>query len=614
MANSIAPAPRPRSPARRVARAIAVYVGVPYFAILVLMAVFQRSLIYGPARDETLNVRPKIIQGARNEPINLTTPDDLELNGWHMTAGNGANAADETEGERSLGKPLILYFCGNAGHRGYRADVFDFLAELGADVICFDYRGFGDNAGSPSEAALAADARAIWRHVADNLRIDPRRVIIFGESLGGGVATRLAAEICAAGTPPDGLVLRSTFTGLADVAAGHYPWLPVRWVMLDRYPSIDRIGQVTCPILIFHGRRDTIIPFEQAEQLLAAAPAKSSSGISPRFVALETADHNDVLSTELNAFRAGMRDFLDAVNPRVPKRQVRQDKPMLPELIRKLTYFPARADDLSPHKLQLPSDKIHEIQLKTDDGLTLNGWHFLASGCSADDRAGCDRELAEGRPVVLFFSGNGGHRGYRVPEAGVLTRAGAHVFLFDYRGYGDNAGTPTEESLAADAAAVWRYATDERQVAPDRLILYGESLGGAVATRLAASVCAAGIPPAGLILRSTFSSLADVARHHYSLLPIKMLMVERYDSIGQIAKVACPILILHGTLDTIVPYALGRKLFVAAPRAAANGADKTFVDLPHSDHNDVLEADGEALQEAVKRFVRMAEGRPSADK
>jgi hypothetical protein len=282
---------------------------------------------------------------------------------------------------------------------------------------------------------------------------------------------------------------------------------------------------------------------------------------------------------------------------------------MLPELIRKLTYFPAHADDLSPRRLRLPTDKIHAIQLQTDDGLTLNGWHFLASGCSADDRAGCDRELANARPVVLFFSGNGGHRGYRVPEAGVLTRAGAHVFLFDYRGYGDNAGTPTEESLASDAAAVWRYATDERQVAPDRIILYGESLGGAVATRLAAETCAAGTAPAGLVLRSTFSSLADVARHHYPFVPVKMFPIERYDSIGQIAKVTCPILILHGTRDMIVPYAMGRRLFEAAPQISADSTLKTFVDLRHSDHNDVVDADGDDLQEALTRFVQNVERR-----
>jgi hypothetical protein len=583
-------------------RTIAVFVGVPYFGILVLMAVFQRSLIYGPARDNTLNVRQAIIRDARNLPISLTTPDHRQLNGWHIVPGGTTNAGAEHR-EWAHGRPLILYFCGNAGNRAYRVDVFDYLAELGVDVVCFDYRGFGDNEGNPSEAAFADDARAAWKHVVDDLKVEPRQVILFGESLGGGVATKLAAELCALGTPPGGLVLRSTFTRLTDVAAWHYPWLPVRRVMLDTYPSAERIAEVTCPILIFHGRRDTIIPFEEGKQLLAAAPGTSSSGILPRFVALETADHNDVLSTELDAFRTGMREFLDALNPRVVKRQIREEKPMLPDLVRKMTYFPAQADDLSPRNARLPEDKVHAIHLKTDDGLTLQGWHFLAAGCSADDRAGCDRELAEGRAVALFFSGNGGHRGYRVPEAGVLTGAGAEVFLFDYRGYGDNAGAPTEESLTGDARAVWRYATDERHVAPGRIILYGESLGGAVATRLAAEMCMAGTPPAGLVLRSTFSSLMDVARHHYPFLPIKMLMVERYDSIGEIAKVTCPVLILHGTRDTIVPYALGRRLFEAAPQTAADGAPKAFVDLPHSDHNDVLEADGDILQEAVSRFV-----------
>jgi hypothetical protein len=135
MPNSIAPVPRTRSPARRLIRAIAKYAGVPYFGVVVLMAVFQRLLIYGPAHDASLNVHPTIIQGARNEPISLTTPDHLELNGWHITAGGGANAADEKGGEWSQGRPLILYFCGNAGNRSYRADVFDFLAELGADLF-----------------------------------------------------------------------------------------------------------------------------------------------------------------------------------------------------------------------------------------------------------------------------------------------------------------------------------------------------------------------------------------------------------------------------------------------------------------------------------------------
>jgi len=587
----------------RSVRALLVFVGLPYLGILLLLAILQRSLIYGPIHDDTLNARPAHIPNARIEPLSLTTDGNLRLNGWHIIAETSGDRDGQAHAESASSRPLILYFCGNAANRRYRAEEFEIFAGLGADVICFDYRGYGDNAGSPSEAAFAADARAVWKYVTDERHIDPQRVILFGESLGGGVATRLAGELCAAGTPPGGLVLRSTFTRLTDAAACHFPWLPVRWLMLDRFPSVERIGAVTAPILIFHGRRDTIVPCAFGEQLFAAAPEKSSSGIPRRFIALETADHNDILLAERNAFQRGMRDFLEPFQPRVAKKQAARDTPMFAELVRKLTYFPARADDLAPARLQLPADRVHAITLTTDDGLKLNGWHFLAEGCSASDRAGCDRELASGRPLALFFSGNGGNRGYRLPETGLLTQAGVDVFLVDYRGYGDNPGVPNEAAFAADARAVWQYATGERQVAPGRIILYGESLGGAVATRLAAEVCAAGNVPAGLILRSTFSTLADVARYHYPVFPVKLLMVERYASTEEIPRVTCPILMLHGPQDTIVPYLLARKLFAAAPGKSASGVPKQFIDLPHADHNDVVETEGELMRETIRKFV-----------
>jgi fermentation-respiration switch protein FrsA (DUF1100 family) len=536
----------------------------------------------------------------------MLTADRLHLNGWHVIAEKAAVPGGDNRGEWSRGKPLILYFCGNAGNRADRVEEFQIFTELGADAICFDYRGYGDNAGSPSEAAFADDARAIWRYIIEERGIEPRRVVIFGESLGGGVATRLASELSISETPPAGLVLRSTFTRLTDVAAGLLPWFPVQWLMLDRYPSVERIAHVSCPILIFHGRRDASVPFALGERLFSAAPEKSSHGAPKQFIALETADHNDVLLTERDAFQLGMQEFLGQINPRLAKRQAGQGNSMIADIVRNLTYFPDRADDLSPNRLQLPPGRVHAIRLATDTNLTLNGWHFLADGQSAADQAGCDRELAAGRPVALFFSGNGGHRGYRIAEAGILTSAGADVFLCDYRGYGDNRGEPGEEAIAADARAVWRYATVERQVAPQRISLYGESLGGAVATRLAAELCTAKTRPAGLVLRSTFSNLADVARHHYPFLPIKMLLAERYASVERIPRVNCPILMLHGIRDTIIPYRLGRRLFDAAPEASNDGIPKQFVDLPHADHNDVVEIDGEVLSEAVRNFIARA--------
>jgi fermentation-respiration switch protein FrsA (DUF1100 family) len=603
MATAKAPAVRKRPPWKRLMRALLVFAGVPYLGILLLLALLQRSLIYGPIHDDTLNARPGRIANARVEPVSLTTDGNLRLNGWHIIAEAAADRHDDPRPESPNGRPLILYFCGNAANRKYRAEEFEIFAGLGADVVCFDYRGYGDNAGSPSEAEFAADAQAIWKFLTDERHIDPQRVVLFGESLGGGVATRLANELCVAGTPPAGLVLRSTFTRLTDAAAWHFPWLPVRWLMLDRYPSVERIGAVTVPILIFHGRRDTIVPFIFGERLFAAAPEKSASGVPRRFIALETADHNDILLAERNAFQSGMRDFLEQFQPRVARRRGPRDQPMLAELVRKLTYFPSRAEELAPARLQLPRDRVHAITLTTHDNLNLNGWHLLADGRSANDRPACDRELAAGRPLALFFSGNGGNRGYRLPETGLLTQAGADVFLFDYRGYGDNPGEPNEEAIAADARAVWRYATEERHVAPGRIILYGESLGGAVATRLAAEVCAEGPIPAGLVLRSTFSSLADVARYHYPMVPIKLFLTERYDSVARIPAVTCPILILHSPQDTIVPYLLGRKLFVAAPEKSASGVPKQFVDLPHADHNDVVETEGDLMRDALNNFV-----------
>ncbi len=296
-------------------RSLVIFAAIPYAAIVVLLTIFQRSLIYAPAHDLTLNLSLPNIPGAASNAVDVEATDKLVLHGWHITSRPaGGEAFDESVRKRLQGRPVILYFCGNAGNRAYRAAEFELFAELGADAICFDYRGFGDNAGQPSEAAFAEDARTIWRFVTEELHITHKRIIIFGESLGGGTATRLAAELSAAGTPPGGLILRSTFTRLTDVAAWHLPWLPVRWMLRDRYPSADRIGQVTCPIMIVHGHRDTIVPFEEGEQLFAAAPMQSANGAPKHFVDLLHAHHNDVLDADRGLLRESMREFVASVS------------------------------------------------------------------------------------------------------------------------------------------------------------------------------------------------------------------------------------------------------------------------------------------------------------
>jgi fermentation-respiration switch protein FrsA (DUF1100 family) len=212
-----------------------------------------------------------------------------------------------------LERPVVLYFSGNAGNRQYRPDEFGVFTRLGCDVFIFDYRGYGENAGSPTEEALAADAQAVWKYATDQRNVAPDRIILYGESIGGGVAVRLAAELSEAGTPPGALVLRSTFTSLVDMGSYHYPWLPVRLVMVDRYPSVERIPGVTCPILQIHGTRDSIIPIKFGRELFAVAPEKAANGIPKRFVELAKADHNDVVFIAEGEMRRAIGEFLESV-------------------------------------------------------------------------------------------------------------------------------------------------------------------------------------------------------------------------------------------------------------------------------------------------------------
>ena len=149
-------------------------------------------------------------------------------------------------------------------------------------MLLFDYRGYGENAGSPSEAGLAVDARAAQEYVLRRPDVDRERVVYFGESLGSAVAVRLATE-----RPPLALVLRSPFTSLADVGQHHYPMLPVHWLLRDRFDSLSRISMVRCPVLVIAGKRDTIVPAAQSIRLYEHAREPR------RLLLIDNADHND---------------------------------------------------------------------------------------------------------------------------------------------------------------------------------------------------------------------------------------------------------------------------------------------------------------------------------
>ncbi|MGH3563545.1 MAG: alpha/beta hydrolase, partial [Mycobacterium sp.] len=180
----------------------------------------------------------------------------------------------------------------------------------------------------------------------------------------------------------------------------------------------------------------------------------------------------------------------------------------LVSLQRRLIYFPSR-DPVPPAASVLPGGE--DVILETDDGIRLGAWYIPAPSRG---------------PAVLICNGNAGDRMMRVPLAAALSRAGLSVLLFDYRGYGGNPGSPSEHGLAADARAARAFLAAHPEVDPHRIAYFGESLGAAVAVRLALES-----PPAALVLRSPFTSLADVGRLHYPWLPVGTLLVDRYPSI-----------------------------------------------------------------------------------
>jgi fermentation-respiration switch protein FrsA (DUF1100 family) len=263
---------------------------VAVVALLVCLWAFQRRLIYLPYPRLVPPVE-RVLPGARE--VHYRSDDGLVLRGWYLAAdpdpdpagaarpagGAGPRPADPP---RQARRGAVLLLPGNAGNRAGRAVLAAALARAGVGVLLVDYRGYGGNPGAPSEAGLAADARAARAWLAGRPEVDPERIAYFGESLGAAVALRLALE-----HPPAALVLRSPFTSLADVASVHYRWLPVRLLLAERYPSQERVARLSVPLLVVAGERDRVVPPEQSRRLYQAAAGPK------RLVVLPGADHND---------------------------------------------------------------------------------------------------------------------------------------------------------------------------------------------------------------------------------------------------------------------------------------------------------------------------------
>ena len=245
-----------------------------------------------------------------------------------------------------------------------------------------------------------------------------------------------------------------------------------------------------------------------------------------------------------------------------------------------LIYFPTRAHEVTPAGLGLASE---EVELRAEDGVRLHGWFLPVKGS---------------RLTVLVCHGNGGNVSHRLDRVLLMqSRLNVDTLLFDYRGYGKSEGSPDEQGTYRDARAAYRWLVAHGH-GPERVVLFGESLGSAVALQLALEVEAR-----ALMLESPFASVPEMARAVYPFLPLWPFVRTRYDNVAKVARLRMPLLVLHGERDEVVPFAQGRRVFDAAPEP------KRFFAIPGASHNDTYLVGGEAYWRALREFL---EGLPHA--
>ena len=230
---------------------------------------FENSLVYVPSRYPRGDW--KLAEGV--EDAWFDAADSTKLHGWYLPVEKP--------------RAVVLFCHGNGGSIAGRRGLLEAFRALDVSALLWSYRGYGRSEGSPHEAGVVQDARAARTWLAKRAGVDESDVVLWGESLGGGVAVDLAQDGARA------LILESTFTSIPDVAHWHYPWLPARTLMRNRFNSVAKIGKYHGPLLQFHGSADTIVPYDLGRQLFAAANEPK------QFVTIDGTDHNDPRSEQI---------------------------------------------------------------------------------------------------------------------------------------------------------------------------------------------------------------------------------------------------------------------------------------------------------------------------
>ena len=251
-----------------------------------------------------------------------------------------------------------------------------------------------------------------------------------------------------------------------------------------------------------------------------------------------------------------------------------------------ILYFKQSSFLFQPTKdvLENPADiglKYESVELKTADGLKLSAWYVPAN----------DSNL-----TLVFCHGNGGNISHRLANLEILNNLGVNCIIFDYRGYGNSEGKPTEQGVYLDTQTAYDWLINEKKVPAGNILIYGQSLGGSVATHLASEVKAR-----GLIIESTFTSFIDMAHHYYPYLPVKLFAKFRFNTFENLKKIKYPVLIIHSKKDDLIPYEFGQKLY----EEAAN-EPKTFVEISGT-HNEGFLTSGQVYIDGLSNWLKFIE-------
>lgn len=266
---------------------------VAYLAFLVVLRLSESRLLYAPGASRTLEPPPAGL-GLAPERVTIAAGDGVTLVAWVIRAPGTDTAAR-----------WLLVCHGNAGNLSDagRPEHYAGLRALGLNLLAFDYRGYGESGGAPSEAGLYRDAEAAYGYLRDTLGVPPGRIVLFGHSLGSAVAVELATRV-----PAAGLVLEGALTSVTARAQEVYPFVPVRWIARSRFASIEKIGRVEIPKLFLHAGQDDVIPIAHGRRLYQAAPPPKT------FVAL-AGGHDDAFETDSAVYFGAIARFLETLRP-----------------------------------------------------------------------------------------------------------------------------------------------------------------------------------------------------------------------------------------------------------------------------------------------------------